>query len=175
MYLSMYLSKNLDKVIVYVNIKRCSHFRPVTRRDASTRKPPPPCPPWPPPGAGPGRARQQPPSPCSLLRHQPRPRQEAELRAPRAPAREQRALDPGVHREVPRTLGGQEKQTNVPVQEEGNVGEWASIRYTRSSQLYSFLFLTNFYYPVRKFCQEILVRNGRRETCSVRQIDQPPF
>ena len=32
-----------------------------------------------------------------------------------------------------------------------------------------------FYYPVRKFCQEILVRNGRRETCSVRQIDQPSF
>ena len=32
-----------------------------------------------------------------------------------------------------------------------------------------------FYYPVRKFCQEIPVRNGRREACSVRQIDQPPF
>ena len=122
--------------IVYVNIKRCPHFRSVTRRDAQTRKPPPPCPPWPPPGAGPGR--QQPPSPCSLLQHQPPPRQDAELRAPRAPAREQRAMDPGIHREVPRTLGGQEKQTDVPVQEEGNVGEWASIRYTCRTYFISF-------------------------------------
>ena len=142
--------------IVYVNIIRCSHFRPVTRReDASTRKPPPPCPPRPPPGAGPGRARQQPPSPCSLLQHQPRPRQEAELRATRAPAREQRALDPGVHREVPRTLGGQEKQTDVPVQEEGNVGEWASIRYTRANQFTSF-----YSYFILLPRQEVLPRNS---------------